>query len=35
MPHHLSKQHRHNEPAGQVDVPARVEVCVMGDPRHM
>ena len=26
------KQHRQNEPAGQVDVPTRVEVCVMGDP---
>ena len=29
------KQHRQNEPAGQVDVPTRVEVSVMGDPRHM
>ena len=25
------KQHRLNEPAGQVDVPTRVEVCVMGE----
>ena len=24
------KQHRQNEPAGQVDVPTRVEVCVRG-----
>ena len=24
------KQHRLNEPAGQVDVPTRVEVCVTG-----
>ena len=29
------KQHRQNEPAGQVDVPTRVEVHVMGDPGHM
>ena len=29
------KQHRQNEPAGQVDVSTRVEVCVIGDPRHM
>ena len=29
------KQHRQNEPAGQVDVPTRVEVLVMGDPRHL
>ena len=28
------KQHRQNEPAGQVDVPTRVEVRVMGDPSH-
>ena len=25
-------QYRENEPAGWVDVPTRVEVCVMGDP---
>ena len=24
-------QHRQNEPAGQLDIPTRVEVCVMGD----
>ena len=36
MSHHLSKkQHRQNEPAGQVDVSTRVEVHVIGDPRHM
>ena len=29
------KQHRQNEPAGQVDVPTRVKVPVMGDPRHL
>ena len=29
------KQHRQNEPAGQVDIPTRVEVHVMGDPRQM
>ena len=29
------KQHRQNEPAGQVDVSTRVEVHVIGDPRHM
>ena len=29
------KQHRQNELAGQVDIPTRVEVCVMGDPGHM
>ena len=29
------KQHRQNEPAGQVDVSTRVDVCVMGDPGHM
>ena len=27
------KQHRQNEPAGQVDVITRVEVRVMGDPQ--
>ena len=35
MSHHLSKQHRQNEAAGQVDIATRVEVCVMGDPGHM
>ena len=29
------KQHRQNEPAGQVDVPSRVEVRVTGDPGHV
>ena len=29
------KQHRHNEPAGQVDVSTRLEVHVMGVPRHV
>ena len=29
------KQHRKNDSAGQVDVPPRVEVHVMGDPRQM
>ena len=29
------KQHRQHDPAGQVDLPTRVEVCVMGDPRQM
>ena len=29
------KQHRQNELAGQVDVPTRVEVIVMGDPGHL
>ena len=29
------KQHRQNEPAGQVDVPTRMEVRVMGDPSHV
>ena len=28
------KQHRQNEPAGQVDIPTRLEVHVTGDPRH-
>ena len=28
------KQNRMNEPAGQVDIPTRVEVRVMGDPGH-
>ena len=29
------KQHRQNEPAGQVDIPTWVEVSVTGDPGHM
>ena len=29
------KQHRQNEPAGQVDVPTRVEVCVSRNPGHV
>ena len=29
------KQHRQNELAGQVDVPTRVKVRVMGDPGHV
>ena len=29
------KQYRQNEPAGQIDIPTLVEVCVMGDPRHV
>ena len=29
------KQHRQSAPAGQVDIPTRVEVHVMGDPRHV
>ena len=29
------KQHRQNEPAGQVDIPTKVEVCVMGDLGQM
>ena len=29
------KQHRQNEPAGQVDVPTRVEACVRGNPGHV
>ena len=29
------KQHRENEPAGQIDIPTRLEVCLMGDPGHM
>ena len=28
-------QHRQNEPAGQVDAPTRVEVCVRGNPGHV
>ena len=31
----LSKQHRQNELAGQVDIPTRVEVHMMGDPGHV
>ena len=33
--HDLLKQHRQNELAGQADIPTRVEVHVMGDPRHV
>ena len=29
------KQHRQNEIAGQVDIPTRVKVLVMGDPGHV
>ena len=29
------KQHRQNEPAGQVDVSTRLKVRVMGDPGQM
>ena len=29
------KQHRQNEPAGQVDVPIRVETTVMGESGHV
>ena len=29
------KQHRQNEPAGQVDVSTRLEVHVMGVPGHV
>ena len=28
-------QHRENEPAGQVDIPTRVEIRVTGDPGHV
>ena len=28
-------QHRQNDPVGQVDVPTRVEVHVMGDSGHV
>ena len=28
-------QHGENEPAGQVDIPTRVEARGMGDPGHM
>ena len=31
----VKNQHRQNEPAGQVDIPTRVEVHVMGDPGHL
>ena len=31
----VKKQHRQNELAGQVEIPTRVEVRVMGDPGHM
>ena len=33
--HDLSKQHRQNEAAGQVDVSTRFEVHMMGYPRHV
>ena len=29
------KQHRQNEPAGQVNIPTRVKICVTGDSGHM
>ena len=29
------KQHRQNEPAGQVDIPTGMEIHVMGDPGHV
>ena len=29
------KQNRQNEPAGQVDIPTRVEILVTGDPGHV
>ena len=29
------KQNRQNEPAGQVDIPTRVEIRVTGDPGHV
>ena len=29
------KQYKHYESAGQVDIPTTVEVCVMGNPRHL
>ena len=29
------KQHRENEPAGQVDIPTRAEIRVTGDPGHV
>ena len=29
------KQYSQNDPAGQGDVSTRVEVCVMGDPKHV
>ena len=29
------KQHRQNEPAGQVDIPSRVEICVIWHPGHV
>ena len=31
MSRRLSKQHRQNDPADQLDIPTRVEVHVMGD----
>ena len=35
MSHTCEKQHRQNEPAGQVDNPTRVEVHVTGNPGHV
>ena len=29
------EQRRKNEPAGQVDIPTRVEICVIGEPGHV
>ena len=29
------KQHRQNEPAGQVNIPTRVKISVTGDSGHM
>ena len=29
------KQHTENEPAGEVDIPTRVEIRVKGDPGHV
>ena len=29
------KQHTENEPAGEVDIPTRVEIRVIGDPGHV
>ena len=31
----FQKQYRQNEPAGRVEVPTGVDVCVTADPRHM
>ena len=35
VPQPVKKHYRQNEPVGQVDFPTRVEVHVIGDPRHM